>query len=94
MANGRETGPSATTGHWTTPAGGVRRGERPPLPARDEHVAQDVRAVGDDPVDAGVDGIITDRPDVLRDVLVARGQWRPLAPPYAPCRRSPVASGR
>lgn len=27
-------------------------------------------------LDLGVRGIITDRPDVLRDVLVARGQWR------------------
>jgi glycerophosphoryl diester phosphodiesterase len=27
--------------------------------------------------DAGVDGIITDRPDVLREVLVARGDWSP-----------------
>jgi len=26
-------------------------------------------------LDAGVDGIITDRPDVLREVLVSRGQW-------------------
>lgn len=26
-------------------------------------------------LDAGVDGIITDRPDVLRDVLQERGQW-------------------
>ncbi len=26
-------------------------------------------------LDAGVDGIITDRPDVLRDVLISRGQW-------------------
>lgn len=31
-------------------------------------------------LDAGVDGIITDRPDVLRDVLIERGQWLPLAP--------------
>ncbi|WP_420112661.1 glycerophosphodiester phosphodiesterase family protein [Pseudactinotalea sp.] len=27
-------------------------------------------------LDDGVDGIITDRPDVLRDVLEERGQWR------------------
>jgi glycerophosphoryl diester phosphodiesterase len=26
-------------------------------------------------LDHGVDGIITDRPDVLRDVLIGRGQW-------------------
>ena len=26
-------------------------------------------------LDHGVDGIITDRPDLLRDVLIARGQW-------------------
>jgi glycerophosphoryl diester phosphodiesterase len=26
-------------------------------------------------LDNGVDGIITDRPDLLRDVLIARGQW-------------------
>ncbi len=27
-------------------------------------------------LDAGVDGLITDRPDVLRDVLVSRGSWQ------------------
>jgi glycerophosphoryl diester phosphodiesterase len=26
-------------------------------------------------LDAGVDGLMTDRTDLLRDVLVARGQW-------------------
>lgn len=26
-------------------------------------------------LDAGADGVITDRPDLLREVLVARGQW-------------------
>ena len=31
-------------------------------------------------LDAGVDGIITDRPDVLRDVLISRGQWTRPAP--------------
>ena len=30
-------------------------------------------------LDLGVDGIMTDRPDVLREVLVQRGQWRPMA---------------
>ncbi len=29
-------------------------------------------------LDRGVDGIITDRPDVLREVLVARGAWNPM----------------
>jgi glycerophosphoryl diester phosphodiesterase len=26
-------------------------------------------------LDAGVDGIISDRPDLLRDVLMSRGAW-------------------
>jgi glycerophosphoryl diester phosphodiesterase len=33
-------------------------------------------------LDAGVDRIITDRPDLLREVLIARGQWTPM--PVAP----------
>jgi glycerophosphoryl diester phosphodiesterase len=36
-------------------------------------------------LDAGVDGIITDRPDVLRDVLISRDQWT---------RPSPLPQGR
>ena len=27
-------------------------------------------------LDRGVDGLMTDRTDILKDVLVARGQWR------------------
>jgi glycerophosphoryl diester phosphodiesterase len=26
-------------------------------------------------LDSGVDGLITDRTDLLRDVLIERGQW-------------------
>ncbi|WP_430297319.1 glycerophosphodiester phosphodiesterase [Sinomonas sp. B1-1] len=31
-------------------------------------------------LDAGVDGLVTDRADVLRDVLLGRGAWPPPAP--------------
>jgi glycerophosphoryl diester phosphodiesterase len=31
-------------------------------------------------LDAGVDGIITDRPDLLREVLIARDGWSPMQP--------------
>ena len=30
-------------------------------------------------LDLGVDGIMTDAADVLRDVLVGRGQWQPTS---------------
>lgn len=59
------------------------------LPIHSERVISRAHALGirvvvwtvDDPatmrslLDAGVDGIITDRPDVLREVLISRGQW-------------------
>lgn len=34
-------------------------------------------------LDDGVDGIITDRPDLLREVLIARGQWHARTAPSA-----------
>jgi len=37
--------------------------------------ADDMRTL----LDRGVDGIITDRPDVLREVLVERGQWHEVS---------------
>ncbi len=41
-------------------------------------------------LDAGVDAIITDRPDVLREVLIQRGAWQPSGRPNAPL----LGSGR
>jgi glycerophosphoryl diester phosphodiesterase len=32
-------------------------------------------------LDAGVDAIITDRPDVLREILLSRDQWAPMVSP-------------
>ena len=37
------------------------------------------RATMDDLLDLGVDGIMTDYPAVLKDVLLARGLWRGTA---------------
>jgi glycerophosphoryl diester phosphodiesterase len=59
------------------------------LPVHSERVIRRAHELGirvvvwtvDDPatmralLDMGVDGIITDRPDVLREVLISRGQW-------------------
>jgi glycerophosphoryl diester phosphodiesterase len=42
-------------------------------------------------LDAGVDAIITDHPDLLREVLIARGQWSPLAGRRTATRLSPSA---
>jgi len=50
----------------------------------------------DDPVDmrraldAGVDGIITDRPDLLREVLIGRDAWSPM---HGPRPTTPRSSG-
>jgi glycerophosphoryl diester phosphodiesterase len=41
-------------------------------------------------LDAGVDGIITDRPDVLREVLISRGQWTRATAPDRDALRRPA----
>ncbi|WP_253864748.1 glycerophosphodiester phosphodiesterase [Prauserella halophila] len=48
--------------------------------------ADEMRAL----LDQGVHGIVTDRPDVLRDVLQERGEWTAERPPAAP---DPAGSG-
>ena len=44
----------------------------------DPDAAGDLAAEARAFLDAGVDGIITDRPDVLREVLIGRGEWTAL----------------
>ena len=58
---------------WTTP-GLVRRAH-----AAGKHVhvwTIDEPAEMELLLDLGVDGLMTDRTDILKDVLVRRGQWR------------------
>jgi glycerophosphoryl diester phosphodiesterase len=43
---------------------------------RSQWVSIDEPAVMDELLDMGVDGLITDRTDVLKEVLIRRGQWR------------------
>ena len=44
-------------------------------------------------LDAGVDAIITDRPDILREVLVSREEWAPMAPVHDLAREGRPALG-
>lgn len=77
---GRAWGPAAAT---QVP---VRQGRVPVIDRRYVRFAHrcglpvhawtiDEEAVMDQLLDLGVDGIMTDRPTVLRDVLIRRGQW-------------------
>ena len=43
-------------------------------------------------LDAGVDAVITDRPDVLREVLLGRDAWRPLRGPRSTDQRGPQST--
>lgn len=45
-------------------------------------------------LDDGTDGVITDRPDILREVLVTRGAWTPPAAPFSRAVASPPSSSR
>ena len=42
-------------------------------------------------LDMGVDGIITDRPDLLREVLIGRGEW-PRASGVRPATPAPATA--
>ncbi len=66
--------PLRLAGRWVPAPGLVRRAHDAGL----RLLVWGVEAAGDIHrlLDDGVDGVITDRPDTLREVLVARGAWR------------------
>lgn len=43
--------------------------------------------------DMGVDGVITDRPDILRTVLISRGDWTPMSGHSLPPQATPRPGG-